>query len=240
MVLRAALVVLLAGLVAATASAAAPPRVDDCVPAKERASAVRFRAPDGTRLVGVLLGRGRTGIALGHESNGNLCTWLPFARTLAANGYRVLAFDHRGHGESELDPKAFYRLDRDFLGAVAQLRARGSTRFILMGASMGGTAALAASPQVGRSLRAVVDLSAPTAYGTLNALPAVRRLAPPGLFAVGSLDAAFVDDTRELAAASTHPGSRLVIRPTSAHGTALLRSPSFRKLVLDFARSAAA
>src|ERR687898_3069911 len=113
---RAALAAVLAALVAATASAAGPPPVDDCVPAKERASAVRFRAPDGTRLVGVLLGRGRTGIALGHESNANLCTWLPFARVLAANGYRVLAFDHRGHGESELYPKAFYRLDRDFLG----------------------------------------------------------------------------------------------------------------------------
>jgi hypothetical protein len=70
----------------------------------------------------------------------------------------------------------------------------------------------------------------------MNALPAVKRLGAPGLFAVGSLDSAFVDDTRELAAASAHAGSRLVIRRTSAHGTALLRSPSFRTLVLDFVR----
>jgi hypothetical protein len=233
---RVGLAIILAGVVAAAASASTPPRVDDCVPAKERASAVSFRASDGTRLVGVLLGRGRTGIALGHESGANLCTWLPFARVLAARGYRVLAFDHRGHGESELYPRAFFRLDRDLLAAVGRLRSRGSTRFVLMGASMGGTAALVASPQVGRSLRAVVDLSGPRSYGTLDALPAVKRLTAPGLFAVGSLDSAFVDSTRELAAASSNPASRLEIRPTRDHGTALLRSSSFRTLVLAFVR----
>src|SRR5918994_1440126 len=84
---RAALAAVLPPLVPPTASAAGPPPVDDCVPAKERASAVRFRAPDGTRLVGVLLGRGRTGIALGHESNANLCTRLPLRRAARWGGW---------------------------------------------------------------------------------------------------------------------------------------------------------
>src|SRR5918996_2745240 len=133
--MRAALAVALAGLVAATAPAAAPPRVDACVPAKERQAAVQFRASDGTRLVGVLLGRGRTGVALGHERGANLCNWLPFARVLAGRGYRALAFDHRGYGESAQYPKSFFRLDRDFLAAVDRLRRAGPTRFGLVGAS---------------------------------------------------------------------------------------------------------
>jgi pimeloyl-ACP methyl ester carboxylesterase len=228
------LAVLVAASIAAGASASAPP-VDDCVPPKDRSAAIRFRAPDGVHLVGVVLGHGRTGVALGHESNANLCTWLPFAHVLAAKGYRVLDFDHRGHVVSEQLPWAFFRVDRDFLGAVRELRSRGSTRFVLMGASMGGTAALAAAPRVGPSLRAVVNLSGPTSLERVDALPAVKRTAAPGLFAVGSQDTAFLSDVRELAAASPNPASRLVIRPTRAHGTALLReSKTFRSLVLAF------
>ncbi|HEV8251651.1 MAG TPA: alpha/beta fold hydrolase [Gaiellaceae bacterium] len=229
------LAVLAVALVAGTASAAPPP-VDDCVPRSERAAAISFRAPDGTRLAGVLLGRGRTGIALGHELNSNLCVWLPFARVLAAKGYRVLAFDHRGHGESERYPRAFFRVDRDFVGAVRTLHSRGSTRFVLMGASMGATAALVAAPRIGGPLRAVVELSGPVAYETIDARPAVKRIAAPVLFAVGSEDTAFVSDTRELAALSSNPDSRLVVRPTSGHGTDLLRDAAFRTLVLAFAR----
>jgi pimeloyl-ACP methyl ester carboxylesterase len=227
---------LLAVIVVAGTTSAAPPTVDVCVPPKERAAAVRFRAPDGTRLAGVMLGRGKTGIALGHELNTNLCVWLPLARTLAARGYRVLAFDHRGHGESEQYPKAFFRVDRDFVGAVRALHSRGSTRFVLMGASMGATAAMVAAPRVGGSLRAVVELSGPPAYETIDARPAVKRLAAPVLFGVGSDDAAFVPGTRELAALSPNRASRLEIRQGSAHGTRLLREAAFRNLVLDFVR----
>ena len=234
--MRISLALLLAAGLAATAAPASTPPIDSCVPPRERAAAIRFQASDGVRLAAVVLGRGRTGVALGHERGTNLCVWLPFARVLAARGYRVLAFDHRGYGESAPYPNAFFRLDRDFLGAAQQLRRRGSTRFVFMGASMGGTAALVAAPQLGRPLRAVVDLSGPSAYETLNALPAVRRLAAPALFAVGSQDAAFVEDTRRLAAASPNAASELVIRPTSAHGTALLRDASFRTLVLAFVR----
>jgi pimeloyl-ACP methyl ester carboxylesterase len=233
---RTGLLAVLAVAVVAGSASASPPPVDDCVPRKERLAAVRFLAPDGTRLVGVMLGRGRTGIALGHELNTNLCVWLPLARTLAARGYRVLAFDHRGHGESEQFPRAFFRVDRDFVGAVRALHSRGSTRFVLMGASMGATAAMVAAPRIGSSLRAVVELSGPVAYETIDARPAVSRLAAPVLFAVGSDDSAFVPGTRELAALSPNSASRLEIRQTSAHGTRLLREAAFKRIVLDFVR----
>jgi dienelactone hydrolase len=214
---------------------AAPP-VDSCVRTGERRGAVRLRAADGVLLAGVVLGSGETGVALGHERGANLCNWLPFARILAARGYRVLAFDHRGYGESQfVDYPKNLRVDKDVTAAVAELRRRGSTRFVLMGASMGGTAALAAAPSV-RGVAAVVDLSGPAQYVQLDALAAVRRLTAPGLFAVGRFDSGFVADTKALKAASPNRASRLVIRQTGAHGTGLLADASFRALVLDFVK----
>ena len=211
--------------------------VAPCVKDLERSGAVRIRTSDGVKLVGVVLGRGKVGIAVGHERNGTLCNWLPFARRLAAQGYRVVAFDHRGHGDSDYPPyPRNLALDKDVVAAVGELRRRGSTRFVVMGASMGATVALVAAPQLGRSLAAAVDLSGPAQYVRLDAIPAVRRMSAPGLFAVGRFDTGFVADTRKLEAASGHPGSRLVIRQTGAHGTAMLADPSFSALVLAFVK----
>jgi pimeloyl-ACP methyl ester carboxylesterase len=216
------------------ALASAPP-IEACVRPGERHGAVRFRSSDGVSLAGLVLGGGRTGVVLGHEKGANLCNWLPFARVLAARGYRVLAFDHRSYGESQFVnyPKNL-RIDRDVAAAVTELRRRGSTRFVLMGASMGATAALVAAPGVGGALVAVVDLSGPAQYVQLDAIPAVRRLSAPGLFAVGRFDTGFVADTRALRAASNNAASRLVIRQTGAHGTGLLAEGSFGTLVLGF------
>jgi hypothetical protein len=51
---------------------------------------------------------------------------------------------------------------------------------------------------------------------------------------VGRFDSGFVADTRALRAASRSPASRLVIRESGAHGTALLEDRAFRALVLGF------
>jgi pimeloyl-ACP methyl ester carboxylesterase len=231
-------VVLVAALAQGVASAAPP--IEPCVTPKERQGAVRLRTADGVTLAGVVLGSGRVGVALGHERGADLCNWLPFARVLAGRGYRVLAFDHRGYGESESpDYPKYLAIDRDFDAAVAALRVRGSRRFVLMGASMGGTAALVAAPRL-TGIAAVVDLSGPAQFIRLDALAAVKRLRGPALFAVGRFDTGFVADTRALDAASRHPGSRLVVSPTGAHGTAMLEDREFREVVLAFVRRHAA
>jgi len=234
-----AVVAVLVSTVAAEARPASDEAVPiaPCVKGTERSGAVRIRTSDGVKLVGVVLGRGRVGIALGHERNGTLCNWLPLARRLAAQGYRVVAFDHRGHGDSDYPPyPRNLALDKDVVAAVGELRRRGSTRFVVMGASMGATVALVAAPQLGRSLAAAIDLSGPAQYVRLDAIPAVRRMSAPGLFAVGRFDTGFVEDTRKLESVSRHPGSRLVIRQTGAHGTAMLADPSLSALVLAFVK----
>ena len=111
---------------------------------------VRFRAADRVRLIGVMVGRGPRGVVLAHQGGGappNLCSWMPYARQLARAGFRVLAFDHRNSGSSARvgSPTRAWRVDLDVRGAVAELRRRGATSVVLGGASLGGTAVLAAA-----------------------------------------------------------------------------------------------
>ena len=74
---------LLAALLAAAASTAgaAPQRAEhDCV----RGGELFFNAADGTKLVGHRFGKGTTAVILTHQSEGDLCDWLPYAKRLAA------------------------------------------------------------------------------------------------------------------------------------------------------------
>ena len=222
-------------LLAVPAASGAPPLREGCVLPSDRATVVRFRATDGTRLAGALLGRGPVGIVLAHQLGGDLCQWLPFARTLRAAGFRALAFDFRGYGSSApVAPNV--HLDRDVAGAVAGLRRRGVRKVFLIGASMGGTGVLGAAATVRPRVDAVVDLSGPARFGGVDALAAVRRLSSPALFVAARGDLGFVDATRALYGAARSREKRLVIRPGGAHGVGLLEEAEVRRLILAFVR----
>jgi pimeloyl-ACP methyl ester carboxylesterase len=235
------LMVIVFGLAAGVATATARPVLSErCLTKAERRSAVSFRTSDHVLLRGVMVGRGKIGIALGHELHADLCNWMPFARVLAHQGYRVLAFDFRGFGSSGRASRSNRsRLDRDMVAAANLLRRRGSDSVVLAGASMGGTAALVAAvatPQVA----AVLTLSGPAVFSSLNALTAVARLQTPTLFLAGRDDASFVEDAQALYAASAAADKTLELRPTDAHGTDLLRGAdgaAVRALLLAFLRS---
>jgi pimeloyl-ACP methyl ester carboxylesterase len=215
----------------ALALEAKPPKLSErCLTKSERSRAIAFRTSDKVTLRGVVLGRGKTGIALGHERGGDLCKWLPFARTLAARGYLVLAFDFRNHGSSAFAQEL--RLDRDMVAAALALRARGATRIELAGASMGGTAAVAAGAAARAS--AVASLSGPSSFGAVDAVAGVRKLSVPVLLLVGSGDTGFVDEAKRIEAAARPGTARLEVRDSTAHGTALLADGDVRTLLLHF------
>ena len=94
---RAFLLVALLAVAASTAGAATQRTAHDCV----RGGELWFYAADGTKLVGHRFGKGTTAVILAHQSEGDLCDWLPYARRLASKGYFVFPVDFRGYGFSQ-------------------------------------------------------------------------------------------------------------------------------------------
>ena len=221
----------------ARAEAAAPPPLklyETCVTAPERRSVVRFTASDGTRLIGVAFGRGARGIVLAPQgSSGDLCSWVPYARTLARAGYHVLAIDHRGRGSSDFARSValLHRVDLDVVAAAKALRRRGAARLVLGGASLGGTAVLGAAPQIKPAVQGVFTLGAPQTYVRVDAVSAIRRLTAPVLFVAAEDDTPFDDDARALHAAAAPRDKQLAIFPGAVHGAPQLREPAVRKRV---------
>ena len=197
---------------------------ETCVSRAERVSALRFFAADATPLAGVVLGSGPRAVVLAHGSGGDLCSWVPHARRLAAAGYRVLAYDSRPG----------LRVDLDVAAAVEALRRTGSDDVMVMGSSLGAAGGLIGAASLASQPAAVVSLSAPASYGPLRALPSVRRLHVPVFFAASSEDEPFVTDAREMYAASGSSGRRLEILPGGAHGERMLQDSAFRARVTAY------
>ena len=213
---------------------------EHCVRKRDHARVVRFRAGDRARLIGVMLGRGSVGIAVGHEVRANLCNWMPFARVLAKRGYRVLALDFRNSGSSGVvnNSRAGWH-DLDFAAAAGVLRSAGAKRVLFGGASLGAAAALAAAGRSAGAPAGVFSLSAPGAWTErLDAEKAVRKLAVPVLFLVDPADGGFAEDAQSLYEHTVLPDKELVMVPGGGHGTQMLRGAAgapAREAILAFA-----
>ncbi|MFD4371578.1 alpha/beta fold hydrolase [Streptomyces sp. NPDC058486] len=87
------------------------------------------------------------GVLLLHGLAGHCGEWDGLAARLSADGYRVLALDQRGHGESERRPEDVTRAAyvEDALGVVEEFGGGGRRPFVLVGQSYGGHAALLAA-----------------------------------------------------------------------------------------------
>ena len=109
--------------------------------AQERVS---FPTEDAGLVHADLYGQGDRGIVLAHGGRFNKESWAEQARALAAAGFRVLAIDFRGYGESrgpgDSDPLS-EPLHLDVLAAARYLRKAGAKTVSLVGGSMGGAAA---------------------------------------------------------------------------------------------------
>jgi len=244
---RALLLVVLAGLtLAAVVASSAPAQpAHDCVPGPE----LRFRTADGVRLVGHRFGGARPGAkpvaVLAHMSNGSLCEWLPEARRLASRGIWVLAFDFRGHGSSE-GTQRLGRLGLDVAAAVKAARGLGARRVVVVGASLGGIAAVVAAATVKPPLAGVASVSGPALIpGRLDARPSAPRLTVPALFVASKADQNagydFAADAQRLYDAAGSEAKRLELVDGSLHGVFLVEgSSAIRRLVEAFVRNPAA
>jgi alpha-beta hydrolase superfamily lysophospholipase len=228
---------------AADSESAQRPRVkplvlyENCLTRGERRRAVRFTTFDRVRLIGVELGSGPRVVILAHQGGGGegpwLCAWMRYARVLALQGYRVLAFDHRGFGSSGQTTHwaRQTRVDFDVLAAIQVMRARGAREIVLAGASLGGAAVLSATALATTSVDGVISFASPQVFGRVDASRAVRALRVPALFVSAAEDDNFADEARALYEACGSLDKRLAIVAGTVHGAPVLRDPATRQLV---------
>jgi len=105
---------------------------------------VRLATEDGGLIHGDVYGSGPRGVVLAHGGRFNKGSWEKQARELAAAGFRVLAIDFRGYGDSTGPGQSDIftaPLYLDVLAGVRHLRATGATTVAAIGGSMGGSVA---------------------------------------------------------------------------------------------------
>ena len=179
---------------------------------------VRFTATDGVQLVGHLEGTRGAGIVFAHGARYDQRSWHDFAHATAAAGYRTLTFDFRGYGESE-GTKDVGAIDRDLEGAYRCLVGRKIQPVILVGASMGGIAALLVAARV--PVAGVATLSTPITLDALDADSILPEVRAPKLFIAAEGDAGAAAAVERLTERT--PAPRLVrLVPGAAHGIELL------------------
>nr|WP_238356602.1 alpha/beta fold hydrolase [Kribbella italica] len=202
------------------------------------------------QLYGVGAGSGRLGVVLVHGSGSRgVCNWAGEIGWLAKAGLNVVGYDQSCVGSSTCAGDV--RPVEDLLAVVGDLRRRGATKVVVVGASAGGSLPLVAAVRPDSGIAAVVSLSPANVampIGTADApdataLSVARSVRQPVLYALAQDDtASTVAEMRSLSTATK--GSRLVLLPAgSGHAQEVLydttgQKPSaFRQTFLTFLRA---
>jgi alpha-beta hydrolase superfamily lysophospholipase len=209
---------------AGPAAPAAPPLAKECgsfLPAF-KARPFWLETSDGVRLYAFEAGRGPTTAVLAHQGQSNLCDTIDYAKTLLADGLRVVAFDFRGNGLSQGPAQNTLALGRDLAAAVARARADGAEHVFLIGASMGGAAAV--QNGAGLPTAGVVSLSGTRLWPGFGInKPGAGALKAPLLY-IGSRDdsRAPLDEARAVVRGAGSQDKRTVLYPGALHGWQLV------------------
>ena len=180
--------------------------------------------PDAARRLVILL----------HMYPADQTAWFGFAGELQTLGIDALTIDFRGFGESagSMGPSD---TDRDVRAAVAFARGRGYERIVLVGASMGGSAAIVAAADT--PVDGVVAISAPVAMRSLDAEVVVAEVRAPLTLVAAEGDVSAVESLRDLAEGAGLREDQVLLTAGRAHGTDLLVAPEgdrVRAWVLGF------
>lgn len=106
-----------------------------------------LKTSDGVQIMAKLYGKGEPVVILAHQGTfgANQRDWDRFARMLAERGFSAATLDFRGYGLSKGDLTQKNYLIRDMSALIDYLKEAGYSRFICMGASMGGTTCMRAA-----------------------------------------------------------------------------------------------
>jgi alpha-beta hydrolase superfamily lysophospholipase len=197
-------------------------------PSDAGATRVEFATADGALLHGRLWPASTERLViLLHMYGADQASWYETARALQRSGASALTFDFRGFGESE-GARDTALLVVDVTGALAFARAQHYDEVVLIGASMGGTAALiaAGAPSTPDLVRGVVALSAPVEFGGLSATEAASAIEVPVLLLASRDDPSAYESGEELASTMGLTSEGWAVQPGGGHGTSLLEGAS--------------
>jgi len=201
----------------ATASATPSLAPGDDVTVPPDGVAVSFPTADGLTLQGRRFGEGATFVVLAHMKPASMESWFPFAVVLADHGYSALAFDFRGYGNSEGEG---FAVDVDTIAAIDEATRLGAETVYAIGASMGGTGAIAAAAE--RPVAGVATLSAPTRFQGVDAAGAAARVLAPMLLVAAAGNDGYVAQAKEIARHAAGD-AQVVALSGSRHGTDMFR-----------------
>lgn len=167
----------------------------------------------GETLDGVELGSGSNVAVLTHGATGTMEGYYPLMPVLADAGWRVIAYDAEGVGDSTGAVDA----DRpgDLRAAVAYARSTGGDRVVLVGASLGAFVSLSMGGEVGAD--AVIALSPYLGEPADDLAAGLDGI--PTMLVVAEDNEPYASDTRELAEAL---GIDAVVVSGDNHGTGVI------------------
>jgi pimeloyl-ACP methyl ester carboxylesterase len=161
-------------------------------------------------------------------------SWFPTAEMLRGRGISALTLDFRGYGASEGDIEPG-DIGHDVRGALNFAHNRGYKHVILVGASMGGTAAIVTAAS--EPVDGVITLSAPVQFRGLDAGAVVQQVRAPLAVVASTGDTSAAESAEAFEAKAKIDPRWVLLVDGRAHGTDLLTSPQAPKvdaLLLDF------
>jgi|JI10StandDraft_1071094.scaffolds.fasta_scaffold118631_4 pimeloyl-ACP methyl ester carboxylesterase len=121
-------------------------------------------------------------VLLQHGGGQTRHAWKGTGETLGAAGYRAVAFDARGHGDSDWSPDGAYGQDAMVRDLQCVIAALGQRRPVLVGASMGGGTSLVAvgESHVDATALVLVDIAPRIEPAGVDHIQDFMRLKPEG------------------------------------------------------------
>lgn len=195
---------------------------------------VVFTTEDGAGITADFYpGSSNRAIVLAHGGRYGKDSWRPQAKLLAREGYRVLAIDFRGYGNSvgpgSKDPLSA-PLHFDILGAVRHLRSHGAASVAVVGGSLGGMAAGDAAIHGAGEIDRIVFLGAPASLSGAD----VSRMGGRKFFIIARDDLDGRGNPRLARIQSDHdrvpPPRELLVVEGAAHAQALFATPESQRV----------
>lgn len=206
----------------ASPTATLPPVGVACRDLATQGRTLRLENQAGREIAAVDLGEGQRGVVLAHQSDADMCQWLPYATLLAGQGYRVVVFDFAGFGTSSKTQTPTY-ID-DIRTVVGYLHEQNTPKVVVIGASMGATMSIVAGAAPNLPVAGVVAISPPKVFDSINAERAAPNLRVPALYIAGDEDGDYSVYAREIEDATPEELRELLVVSAPEHGVALVEA----------------